>query len=302
MNIEDIKQAFNDEEINQILDEALEKEFINNNAQFINKGLSYSNSLGNYAKSIVERQHVMLKIEGITLENVDLNTFELIYKSVNNLVDLAWHKQFDAGYKIKKYNYINNVEVTLKSASFQVDISLPSFAKNETGESIKSLVNSLIDDTMVIEDIDKYEQNFLSPINDILGKSNVSGIRISTDKTIEPNQAPEIVKAKSEKIQRSLDLFNAKIEDEKILIANHFEETVIIFESNSQNKTFQGFARDMKKFNFDCSEAENADAWWNVINNQIVSLNDLGDVSEIKVIGTMINTKKIKVRFVEIIE
>lgn len=299
MNINDLKQLLgNDNDLNELLDEAIERGFLNESCESTAKNNELYSAIESYCMQMIEPQHVMFKVEGINLENVDLEIFDLIRDSVHNIIEMGWHEQKSAGYKIPKLEYQNNVSLSLRSASFQVDVELPAVAKLDTKRQLDSLVDSIINTTNYsINTMDKYSRAFLEPVRTILSHPKVTGIKISTDKSIFPADAPEIVKSKKDQISNILsnyDLLHENVVEE----IPEFDENVLVFASDSKKRIFSGYAREMTVFNFDCTEPENGDAWWNVINNQIASVDDLSNTVSVRVQGRMENRKKVKVNFV----
>jgi hypothetical protein len=294
MSIERLKELLGaDNEINELIDNALNRNFIDQNGLSTSKNDSFPSTISSLVDKNFESTYLMFKVEGIRLTNVELDVFDLIRDSVHSLINLAWNKQKDVGYKFSMNDYEKSVNLSLIEGSFQVDIELPSVAKHETEMSIKSLIENIASPSDEAVDLDKTTNNFLIPIQNLLSRQNITGIKISTDRSIKPDDAPEIAKSKINKIQQSLTLYTEQQAAE--VNANVFSEDVIIFASNSKLKTFSAYAQDMKVFNFDCSEASNADAWWHIINNQVESVNDLSNTTRVHIIGTVENAKKIKV-------
>lgn len=301
MNIEKLKALLGDDpELSALTDEAVARGFLDPNGVPTDKNTQINSNLESYANFMVEPQFVMLKVEGIGLENVDLGVFDLIRDSVHNIIDMSWHKQKAAGYKINRQDYHNNVSLSLKAGSFQVNIELPSVSKLAAKENMDMLVNNLINqNTNDFNISDNQTRDFLAPMRKILANPKVTGIKMSTDRNIEPDDAPLILAATTNKIDYALEKYEHSMVEE-VLDDTSFDTNVIIFASDSKKRTFSGYAHDMKVFNFDCTEPANGDAWWNVINNQIAALDDIANTVAVHVIGIMENSKKVKVSSVTI--
>lgn len=301
MNIEELKQLLgNDHEINELLDETVENGFLSQDLELTEKRIANTSQLQEYSQYATSTQHIMFKVEGISLENVGLDIFDLIRDSIHSIIDMSWNTQKIAGYNITRHKYENNVNVSLKSASFQVDIELPAFAKSKIKQNMDVLVDAIINDQVDDIVIDKSTERLLKNMQQILDNPKIQGIKIGTDKKVAPKDAPQILKNKVQKIKDALET------KQKFLLENQndtnipFDEEVIVVASDSIKKIFNGYAKEMKFFTFDCNEVENGDAWWNVIRNQIASVNDLKDAKTIKVTGSVMPNKKIKVTTVTI--
>lgn len=296
MNIEKLKSLLGDDpELSALTDEAVKRGFLDSNGIPTDKNNRINSNLESYSNFMAEPQYVMFKVEGINLENVDLDVFDLIRDSVHNIIDMSWHKQKEAGYKINRQDYHNNVSLSLKTGSFRVDIELPSVSKLAAKENMDTLVNNLLNQNVDDFNIsNKQTRDLLAPIRKILSNPKVTGIKMSTDRSIDPDDAPEIPKNTMEKIDFALHKYESSMIEE-VIEDTSFNENVLVFASDSKKKVFSGYARDMKVFNFDCTEPENGDAWWNVINHQIASVDDLHNTVAVRVHGTMENSKKVKV-------
>ena len=287
MNINDYKIAFDDDAyLNKIIKEALDSGIIDENANLTEKGNKYGKNLDSYVNAITNKQFLMIKVEGISLENLHLEDFTNIHKSVDGLVGIAWARQRDSGFNISKKDYVNNVELELLSASFQVNISLPSFAKESTEMSLNEMISSLTEDNEATLEIDSALKEFLVPMQKILASDEVTGIRLTTDENIKPNEAPEIKKSRNSYIQKNLESYDRKMALIKKEDIEVFNKDVLVYASDSKTRTFKAYSEE-KSINFDCSEPKSKDSWYHVITNQIESFDEIHKAVKVNVIGKL---------------
>ncbi|KIM11567.1 MAG: hypothetical protein KU37_05015 [Sulfuricurvum sp. PC08-66] len=293
MNIEKIKLSLgNNRLLHKVLDDAVRRGFLTPEGDTTPKFDEFnSRSIDAYCEYMLAPQHVMFKVEGITLENVSLEVFDYIRDSINGIINIGWHTEKENHLKVNKEDYENNVTVSLRSASFQVDVLLPSIAKESTREKIDTLINGLINNSDIR--IDKITKALLEPMQKILTSSNVTGIKISTDQEVRLEEAPMVVRAQASSIQSLLH------EYEESLVQNQedeiFDEDVIVFASDSKKRTFDGFARDLKTFTFDCKNLQGEGEWSSVLTHQIEAVNELNTAVKIHVQGRFKNGKRILV-------
>lgn len=246
-----------------------------------------------------EKQYVMFKVEGISLENVGLDIFGLIEEAVYGIVDYAYQIQKVPGVKaVNKIDYKAHVNLELISASFQVNISLPNIAKGMAKESIDTLVENILNQNQSIS-LNKNQKELIQTFESVLSHPSVTDIKISTDKNIDPRDVRPILKTKASKLQQSILNFEQLIEIEEVV---SFNENVIVFASDTKTKKFKAYVgEDKKVFNFDCTEPSNRDAWYRVITNQVDSVDELDSAIQLNVIGNLITPKTIKVTTIEVI-
>lgn len=297
----DLVEEFADcPEISKMLQEAQEADLIDEiTGELKQSSRELAQKFTSFIDYWSQKQFVMFKVEGISLENVGLDIFGLIEDAVYGIVDYTYNNQKIKGVRaVNRADYNAHVNLELISASFQVNISLPNIAKGMAKKSIDDLVGNILNQDEFIP-TDKHQRDLLKTFEGVLSHPSVTDIKISTDKNIDPNNVSPILKTKTNKLQQSILKFE---ELNEILEISSFSENVIVFASDTKTKKFKAYVgEDKKVFSFDCTEPLNRDAWYRVITNQVDTVDELDEARKLRVTGNIITTKTIKVLTVEVV-
>lgn len=251
-----------------------------------------SKSLSSFTASLAKKMHqqdqinnetISFKVDGekVKLGNVKLDIFRQIEHSVMTIVDVNFHQQKAAGLKMNREDYIGNADIGLRAGSFEVSVTLPTIKGSEIGDKINSFANDAINNSTSLN-----TEQFMIPIVESLSKllefPEIDYLKIAKGSFKELENAPQIKKEKKQKLFDFVDK-NSKKELKKE--SDEFDKKVIIFETNSHLKTFEGIDQEKKKYKFKCSEEIDVKSWFNVLTKQVKSLEDTSEKNYISVHG-----------------
>lgn len=298
-----LELAGGDEMLLSIIGAAVHNGVIDSDGNDLSPSKSIENFGKKYGKYLLEHEKILeeeisFKIGGnVSLDDIKLDVFNIMHESAKIIADAGYAKARLAGLKANRSDYNGSIAVSLKTGSFEVGIKLPAIENNTLGEDIDNLRASILGNDIgntVFENLDKFTAN----MEKLLDFPEISSIKISKGNSTDLEKSPEIKKEHRQKISAMINkkqlVLEIKAEPEP------FNEKVIIFATNTKDRTFEGFAKEHKIFKFDCSNPEDKKSWWAVINNQIEDIASLEKASIVVVSGYHKTANSIFVRSVEV--
>lgn len=286
MDIKELKKQYADDTFMlELLQDTEKSDLFDDNFELTEKAKKYA-PLESYAKAMTEPTKFMLKVEGITPEDLPLNKFNEIITAAKGAINLSWQRQREAKGHLTKREFEDNTTIGLKAASFEVDLQFPSYGKAHIEAGIEDMIDMLTRDTDQLIDMDSHMFDFVKPLASILENDAVTGIKIDSDYS-DPSKSPIIKKSRLNTINKSLGNYHPLVVNkiEEIKIAEKFNAEVIVYATDTENKEFKALYND-KKITFDCSDPKNPDAWFHVVMNQVTSLDDTSGAIKVLVEGT----------------
>ncbi len=290
--------AGDDELLNEIIEQSIAAGVIDNNGKELANikplrvfSKRYGKYLLNHEKIVAET--ISFKVDGrVNLENVKLDTLRGIDSVITIIADTNYSKQKLAGLKMNREDYEGNIGISLKTGSFEVELTLPSVEQHSLGSDIDTLTSSIAADGDINDN--SQTDSIADAIEKLLSFPEVDYVQMSKGGSDELKKSPKIIKSHVQKIKSYREKKQMKFEP--IFIEEPiFNEKVIIFATDSKSRTFKGYAKEHKVFSFNCTEPKDQLSWWNAINNQIESVEDMEKAKIVTVTGQYTGKNSIKV-------